>query len=67
MPLLRNFVTPIGVELVRHLQHPETNRTHPISADRGSLQQRPEMKSYIADIEANGDASAGTSRTIPSE
>ncbi|HDZ53667.1 MAG TPA: hypothetical protein ENH63_18205, partial [Sulfitobacter litoralis] len=54
MPLLRNFVTPIGVELVRHLQHPETNRTHPISADRGSLQQRRKYAAFRR-VPAKGD------------
>jgi hypothetical protein len=24
--LLRNFVTPISVELVRHIQHPQENK-----------------------------------------
>jgi hypothetical protein len=39
MLLLGDLVTAISVELVRHLQHPELKRPHPISAERGAMQQ----------------------------
>tara|TARA_R100001369_G_scaffold59531_1_gene86365 strand:- start:931 stop:1167 length:237 start_codon:yes stop_codon:yes gene_type:complete len=39
MLLLGDLVTAISVELVRHLQHPERKRPHPISAERGAMQQ----------------------------
>jgi transposase InsO family protein len=46
MLLLRDLRTAISVELGRHLQHPQRNRTHPISACRRSLQQRRITASY---------------------
>jgi hypothetical protein len=47
MLLLRDLITMIGVELVRHLQHPQEKRPQPISVDRGSMQQRQASAHFL--------------------